>query len=52
LTTVHQPIEEMAEAAVEMLIAGFGDTRFRERHSDRKLDYRLVQRRSAAPPLR
>ena len=27
LTTVHQPIAEMAEAAVDMLIAGFGDKR-------------------------
>jgi len=51
LTTVHQPIAEMAEAAVEMLVAGFGDKRFRDRVQERKLDYRLISRQSAAPPL-
>ena len=50
LTTVHQPIAEMAEAAVDMLIDGFADARFRARVTDRKLDYRLVTRHSAAPP--
>ncbi|MBO9707374.1 MAG: LacI family DNA-binding transcriptional regulator [Caulobacter sp.] len=50
LTTVHQPIAEMAEAAVDMLIGGFGDKRFRKRVSERKLDYRLVSRQSAASP--
>ncbi|PHY18103.1 LacI family DNA-binding transcriptional regulator [Caulobacter sp. BP25] len=50
LTTVHQPTAEMAEAAVEMLIDGFGDERFRARVTARKLGYRLVQRDSAAPP--
>lgn len=50
LTTIHQPTAEMAEAAVEMLIAGFGDERFRGRVAVRQLDYRLVQRDSAAPP--
>jgi LacI family transcriptional regulator len=50
LTTVHQPIAEMAEAAVNMLIKQFGDARFRERVAEQKLDYRLVTRRSAKPP--
>ncbi|PIC00524.1 LacI family DNA-binding transcriptional regulator [Caulobacter sp. X] len=50
LTTIHQPTAEMAEAAVEMLIDGFGDERFRGRVAARQLDYRLVQRDSAAPP--
>jgi LacI family transcriptional regulator len=50
LTTVHQPIAEMAEAAVDMLIAGFGDKRFRARIQERKLDYRLISRQSTAPP--
>lgn len=50
LTTVHQPIAEMAEAAVEMLINRFGDARFREKATDKKLEYRLVIRDSAAPP--
>jgi len=50
LTTVHQPIAEMAEAAVDMLIAGFGDKRFRARIKERQLDYRLISRQSVAPP--
>jgi LacI family transcriptional regulator len=50
LTTVHQPTAEMAEAAVEMLIEGFGDERFRGRVAVRQLDYHLVDRDSAAPP--
>lgn len=50
LTTIHQPTAEMAEAAVEMLIGGFGDERFRARVAARALDYRLVKRDSAAPP--
>lgn len=50
LTTIHQPTAEMAEAAVEMLIDGFGDERLRAKVAARQLDYRLVQRDSAAPP--
>jgi LacI family transcriptional regulator len=50
LTTVHQPIAEMAEAAVEMLIDSFADARLRKPETDRKLEYRLVARQSAAPP--
>jgi hypothetical protein len=40
LTTVHQPISEMANAATEMLIEGFGDERFRGRTTARQLDYK------------
>ncbi len=50
LTTVHQPIAEMAEAAAQMLIEGFGDPRFRNRTAARQLDYHLVERGSSAPP--
>ncbi|USQ98066.1 LacI family DNA-binding transcriptional regulator [Caulobacter sp. RL271] len=49
LTTVHQPIAEMAEAAVDLLIKRFGDARFREQEHSRKLDYRLVVRDSVSP---
>ncbi len=51
LTTIHQPTAEMAEAAVEILIQSFGDERFRGRVAARQLDYRLVVRDSAGPPL-
>lgn len=50
LTTIHQPTAEMAEAAVEMLIDGFGDERFRTSVLVRQLDYRLMTRDSAGPP--
>jgi LacI family transcriptional regulator len=50
LTTVYQPIAEMAEAAVEILIGGFGDERFRAKVAARQLDYSLVPRDSAGPP--
>lgn len=50
LTTVHQPIAEMAEAAVEMLIDSFGDIRLRKHEADRRLEYRLVTRQSATSP--
>lgn len=50
LTTIRQPTAEMAEAAVEMLIDGFGDERFRGTVAARQLDYRLIQRDSAGPP--
>ncbi|KRA73849.1 LacI family transcriptional regulator [Caulobacter sp. Root656] len=50
LTTVHQPVAEMAEAAADMLIDGFGDKRFRGRTLVRQLDFRVVDRASTAPP--
>lgn len=50
LTTVHQPTAEMAQAATEMLIEGFGDARFRGRTAVRQLDYHLAERASTAPP--
>jgi LacI family transcriptional regulator len=51
LTTVHQPISEMANAATEMLIEGFGDERFRGRTTARQLDYRIVERASTGSPV-
>jgi len=50
LTTVHQPTAEMAEAAAQMLIEGFGDPRFRGRTRARQLDFHIVERASAGPP--
>lgn len=50
LTTVHQPVAEMAEAAADMLIDGFGDKRFRGRTLVRQLDFRVVDRASTASP--
>lgn len=50
LTTVHQPTAEMAEAAAQMLIEGFGDPRFRGRTKARQLDFHIVERASAGPP--
>ena len=50
LTTIHQPIAAMAEAATEMLIAGFGDKRFRSHTIARQLDYHFVDRASTSPP--
>ncbi|MGR4865631.1 LacI family DNA-binding transcriptional regulator [Caulobacter sp. LARHSG274] len=50
LSTIHQPVAEMAEAATEMLIEGFGDKRFRGRTVVRQLDYDFVERDSMAPP--
>jgi LacI family transcriptional regulator len=52
LTTIRQPTAEMAEAAVDMLIEGFGDERFRGKVAIRQLDYGLMTRDSAAPPRR
>jgi LacI family transcriptional regulator len=50
LGTIHQPVAEMAEAATEMLIEGFGDKRFRGRTVVRQLDYNFIERGSMAPP--
>ena len=43
LTTVHQPIEDMAAAAVDMLLKQNGDG-----FEERMLDYHLIERASAA----
>lgn len=45
LTTIHQPMAELARTAAEILIAG-GETRHR------RLPHRLVERASVAPPFR
>jgi len=50
LTTVHQPVAEMAEAAAEMLIDGFGDKRYRGRTLARQLSFQIMDRASIAPP--
>jgi LacI family transcriptional regulator len=52
LTTVHQPISEMANAATEMLIEGFGDERFRGRTTARQLDYKVIERASTGTPVK
>jgi LacI family transcriptional regulator len=49
LTTVHQPISEMAEAATEMLIEAL-DSPGRTPPQARKLDYHIVERASLGPP--
>ncbi|MBN8807850.1 MAG: LacI family DNA-binding transcriptional regulator [Sphingomonas sp.] len=52
LTTIHQPIDDMARAAIEMLVttiragAGAGE------REHRLLDFTLVRRQSDAPPRR
>ncbi len=46
LTTVHQPIEDMAAAAVDMLLNQNGDG-----FEERMLDYHLIERASAASAL-
>jgi LacI family transcriptional regulator len=45
LTTIHQPMAELARTAAEILIAG-GDI------SHRRLPHRLIERASVAPPAR
>lgn len=45
LTTIHQPMAELARTATEILIAG-GDI------NHRRLPHRLVERASVAPPFR
>lgn len=45
LTTIHQPMAELARAATEVLIAG-GDI------SHRRLPHTLIERASVAPPIR
>jgi LacI family transcriptional regulator len=53
LTTVHQPIADMARAAVEMLVSTIRQPRGIDpsaRH--RLLDYTLIRRQSDAAPRR
>jgi LacI family transcriptional regulator len=45
LTTIHQPMAELARTATEILIAG-GDI------NHRRLPHRLIERASVAPPAR
>lgn len=45
LTTIHQPMADLARTATEILIAG-GDI------SHRRLPHTLVERASVAPPTR
>jgi LacI family transcriptional regulator len=50
LTTIRQPIAEMAEAAIEMLIGELrGDKRGNNGVTDRVLDYELIVRSSSGP---
>jgi LacI family transcriptional regulator len=50
LTTIRQPIAEMAEAAIEMLIGDLrGDRRGSNGVTDRVLDYELIVRSSSGP---
>jgi LacI family transcriptional regulator len=54
LTTVKQPIAEMAEAAVELLLASLRSRRSGgdEQPAERVLDHSLITRESAGPPGR
>jgi LacI family transcriptional regulator len=45
LTTIHQPMYDLAHTATDILIAG-GDI------SHRRLPHTLVERASVAPPIR
>ena len=45
LTTIRQPVAELARTATEILIAG-GDI------NHRRLDHTLIERASVAPPYR
>ncbi|MDQ4421539.1 LacI family DNA-binding transcriptional regulator [Sphingobium sp. DEHP117] len=47
LTTVHQPIEDMAAEAVQLLLA---QTKHGQPYEDHMLDYHLVVRESSSPP--
>jgi LacI family transcriptional regulator len=50
LTTIHQPIAEMAGEAVAMLVAAIRAPR--HSHTQRLIKYALVTRESAAPPAK
>lgn len=50
LTTVHQPIAEMADAATDLLVAALRDGPDSEAsHARRLLDYAIIERESVAP---
>lgn len=51
LTTIHQPIADIGEAACDMLVSQLGGDRAEKVKTARKLDYSLIVRASTAPPL-
>ncbi len=50
LTTVHQPIEEIVETAVDLLVAGLGGQLADKTKFARVLDFQVMVRGSTAPP--
>jgi LacI family transcriptional regulator len=50
LTTVRQPIQEMAAAAVDLLTSGEARRRVEGRPPSRLLDFQVLARESTAPP--
>jgi LacI family transcriptional regulator len=56
LTTVHQPVRELASEALRLLVAEIAVAeRLAARHPDRVLEHRIVERKSTAavrPPDR
>jgi LacI family transcriptional regulator len=52
LTTIHQPIADMARAGIEMLVSAIRSRNKDAKPEHRVLDYTLVRRQSDAPPRR
>ena len=53
LTTIHQPIANMARAAVELLVATLRQQKRLDGAAEQQvLDYTLIRRQSDAPPRR
>jgi len=52
LTTIHQPIVELGEAATDLLVSRLGGDLAEKSKVARELDYRFVERASTAPPRR
>jgi LacI family transcriptional regulator len=52
LTTIHQPIADMARAGVEMLVSAIRARSPAAKPEHRLLDFTLVRRQSDAPPRR
>jgi LacI family transcriptional regulator len=50
LTTIRQPVAEMAEAAIELLMANLRSGDEEPRETERLLRHELIVRDSAAPP--